>query len=116
MKANRWVDPKPAGKPCKGSNSYSTLNALVVYDPASDKVLLVFHSYHYNEAARLGIYVYDPETNAWAAQPLALPEKLRNEKVKNGFFDPASNAIFIHSAGDSQDDGVIWAYRYKKQK
>jgi hypothetical protein len=22
---------------------------------------------------------------------------------------------FLHSAGDSQDDGVIWAYRYKNK-
>jgi hypothetical protein len=88
----------------------------MVYDPANDKVLLVFHSYHYNKAERLGVYVYDPRTNAWDAEPLAVPEKLRNQQVKNGFYDSALNAVFIHSAGDSQDDGVIWAYRYKNPK
>ncbi len=116
LKANRWVDPRPKGKPCRGSNGYGTLNALMVYDPVNDKVLLVNHSYHYSKEERVGVYVYDPETNAWDAEPLPLPDKLRNNKVKNGFYDPALNVVFLHSAGDSEDDGVIWVYRYKKAK
>jgi hypothetical protein len=62
------------------------------------------------------VYVYDPETNAWTEEPLPLPEKLRNQQVKNGFYDAALNSVFIHSAGDSRDDGVIWVYRYKNRK
>jgi hypothetical protein len=116
LKADRWVDPKPKGKPCRGSNHYATLNALMGYDPVNDKVLLVLHSYHYDTPERLGVYVYDPQTNAWAEEPLALPEKLRNTRVKNGFYDAELNAVFLHSAGDSQDDGVIWAYRYKNKR
>jgi hypothetical protein len=116
LKADRWVDPKPKGKPCRGSNHYSTLNALMVYDAANDKVLLVAHSYHYTKPERLGVYVYDPVTNAWDPEPLTLPEKLRNEQVKNGFYDPQLNAVFLHIAGDSRDDGIIWVYRYKRAK
>jgi hypothetical protein len=116
LKANRWVDPKPKGKPCKGSNGYGTLNALMVYDSANDKVLLLLHSYHYGKKERVGVYVYDPATNAWAEEPLPLPAKLVNTKVKNGFYDPELNAVFLHSAGDSVDDGVIWAYRFKNPK
>jgi hypothetical protein len=116
LKSNRWVDPKPKGKPCRGSNSYSTLNALMVYDSANDKVLLVSHSYHYAKPERLGVYIYDPVTNAWDSEPLELPEKLRNEQVKNGFYDPDRNVVFLHVAGDSRDDGVIWVYRYKGKK
>jgi hypothetical protein len=116
LKAGRWVDPQPKGRPCRGSNSYATLNALMAYDPVNDKVLLVMHSYHYGKPDRLGVYVYDPETNAWAEEPLALPEKLRNTQVKNGFSDAELNAVFLHSAGDSSDDGVIWAYRYKYKR
>ena len=116
LKADRWVDPKPKGKPCRGSNSYATLNALMAYDPVNDKVLLVMHSYHYGKPDRLGVYVYDPEANAWAEEPLALPGKLRNTQVKNGFHDAELNAVFLHSAGDSSDDGVIWAYRYKYKR
>ena len=81
----------------------------MAYDPVNDKVLLVMHSYHYGKPDRLGVYVYDPETNTWAEEPLALPEKLRNTQVKNGFYDAELNAVFVHSAGDSQDDDVIWA-------
>jgi hypothetical protein len=115
LKANRWVDPQPKGKPCRGSNSYSTLNALMIYEPVADKVLLIRHSGHYDTGDRTGIFVYDPVTNAWAEEPLPLPQGLRNRQVKNGFFDPELNAIFIHSAGDSQDDGVMWVYRFKKR-
>jgi hypothetical protein len=116
LKANQWHDLKPTGKPCRGSNSYCTLNALMVYDSANDRVLLLRHSFHYDTEQRIGVYVYDPNTNAWAAEPLKLPDKLRNMQAKNGFYDPALNVIFLHGAGDSRDDGVIWAYRYKHPK
>jgi hypothetical protein len=41
---------------------------------------------------------------------------LRNTHPKNGFYDAELNAFFLHSAGDSQDDGVFWAYRYKNKR
>ena len=114
LKANRWVDPRPEGKPCHGSNSYSTLNALMAYDAAHDTVLLLRHSSHYEEDDRhTGVFVYDPEANTWQTEPGGLPEGLRNHQVKNGFFDPELNAVFLHSAGDSRDDGTIWVYRYR---
>jgi hypothetical protein len=114
LRTNSWIDPAPQGAPCRGSNSFPTKNALMVYDPANDVVLLLFHSHHDDKPEKLGIYVFDPRANAWADEPLPVPEKLgRDRKPKNGFFDPAQNAIFIHSAGDSQDDGVIWVYRYR---
>jgi hypothetical protein len=115
LKTDRWVDPKPKGKPCRGSNSYATLNAFMACDPSTDKVLLVRHSNHYDKTDRTGVYVYDPEANTWAEDPLPLPEKLRNDQVKNGFYDAELNVVFVHSAGDSRDDGVIWVYRYKNR-
>ena len=36
----------------------------MAFDPVNNMVLLVMHSYHYGKPDRLGIYVYDPETNA----------------------------------------------------
>jgi hypothetical protein len=115
LKTDRWLDPKPMGKPCRGSNSFPTKNAVMVYDTAHDKVLLVFHSFHDDKPERLGVYVYDPTANAWADKPLDVPAKLgHNGQVKNGFYDPALNVVFIHSAGDSRDDGTIWVYRYKR--
>jgi hypothetical protein len=77
-------------------------------------VLLVLHSAHDDKAERLGIYVYDPEANAWSEDSLQIPEKLgRDRNPKNGFYSVELNAVFVHSGGDSRDDGVIWAYRYK---
>lgn len=32
----------------------------------------------------------------------------------NTFFDRELNAYFCHVAGDSNDNGVMWVYRYKK--
>jgi hypothetical protein len=114
LEKNTWIDPQPKGKPCRGSNSYPTLNALMLYDSVNDVVLLILHSFFYAEPDRLGIYVYDPKTNAWADEALAVPDRLgKNNKLKNGFYDPTLNAVFIHTAGDSEDDGVIWVYRYK---
>lgn len=87
----------------------------MVYDPAADKVLLIVHSFHDARPESLGVSVYDPQTNAWSARPLAIPEELgRNGQAKNGFHDPDRNAVFLHSAGDSRDDGTIWVYRYQR--
>lgn len=117
LKTDQWIDPKPAGKPCKGSNHYGVLNALMAYDSVNDKVLLLLYSAHSSKDEFIGVYVYDPETNVWAADPLVVPEKLgRNRQMKNGFYDPALNAVFVHSAGDSGDNGTIWVYRYKNVK
>ena len=116
LKKNEWIDPKPKGAPCRGSNSYPTKNALMIYDPLQDKVLLLLHTAADDKAERIGIYVYDPEANAWAGEALAVAEKLaRDRRPKNGFYNPDLNAVFIHSAGDSNDDGVIWVYRYKRE-
>lgn len=32
----------------------------------------------------------------------------------SGFYDPDLNAHFVHVAGDSQDNGVMWVYRYHR--
>jgi hypothetical protein len=115
LKSERWIDPRPQGAPCQGSNSYPTKNAVMAYDSVNDVVLLVFHSFHDDKAERLGVYVYDPQANSWDEHALPVPDKLgRNHQAKNGFYDPVLNAVFIHSAGDSRDSGVIWAYRYKR--
>jgi hypothetical protein len=115
LKTETWIDPKPQGTPGQGLTSYPTKNALLLYDSASDVVLLVVHSFFDSDPAWTGIYLYDPSANAWGSETMAIPEKLsRNNKPKNGFYDPALNAVFIHTAGDSQDDSDVWVYRYKR--
>jgi len=106
LKTDEWVDPQPAGAPCKGSNSYNTNIAAMEYDAASDRVII----FRYGGAAEeRGIFIYDSDANAWsdAAQPF--PEKWG--QCTNAFYDPALNAHFFHVAGDSDDNGVIWVYR-----
>ena len=87
----------------------------MLYDSVNDVVLLVVHSFFDSDKDNVGVSLYDPNTNSWTAEALAIPTKLSgSHKPKNGFYDPELNAVFLHTAGDSQDDGVIWVYRYKR--
>src|SRR5690606_29269393 len=86
VRENRWIDPQPTGAPVLGTNSYATNNALMTYDPVADKVLLFVHSHGYTDPQTVGIYVYDPESNAWAAEALKYPEKFDLRKQKTGFY------------------------------
>ena len=114
VKKNRWIDPKPKGAPCRGSTSFNTNNALMLYDTANDVVLLLYHSFNYSKKDLLGVYVYNPATNSWSDKALPIAKKLGNSrKAKNGFYDPTLNVVILHAAGDSRDDSVIWAFRYK---
>ena len=114
LKTDAWIDPKPKGAPCRGSTRYTTLNATMIYDLRNDAVFLLRHSNHYDKENVAGVYAYDPEANAWAAEGFVLPEKLSKSTMKNGFYDPAQNAVFLHSAGDSADNGTIWAWRPRR--
>jgi hypothetical protein len=84
--------------------------ACVHYDTANDRVVtMVF----WNE--KQGVFVYDPATGAWADEVLPLPEKFAASRgCGHGFYSPEVNAHFFYRAGDSQDDGTMWVYRYKK--
>jgi hypothetical protein len=85
------------------------------YDAANDVVVLCYHD-NVGPAntgrKERGVFVYDPVTNAWGDVPLAVPKEFC--KCPSSFYDPVLNAHFIHCAGDSADDGVMLAYRYKK--
>ena len=30
-------------------------------------------------------------------------------------YDPELGVVFLHSAGDSHDDGTIWVYRHRRK-
>jgi hypothetical protein len=109
LKANVWIDPRPRGKP-GGSNSYATNYATLTYDTAADVVLL---NRHHGEPSQRGVFVYDPEGNAWTAAARPYPRGCHWQCV-NGFYDPELNVHIFHTAGDSRDDGTIWVYRYKR--
>ncbi len=112
LKTNAWVDPKPKGKPCGGSNSYATNIATMHYDAAADAVVLVRHK---GTPAERGVYVYDPDRNEWTTIGKDFPKEWRGKAV-SGFYDPELNVHLFHVAGDSRDDGVIIAYRCKRAR
>ena len=60
-----------------------------------------------------GVYVYDPVANVWTENPLAMPKEIG--QCPSGFYSPELNAHFVHVAGDSADNGIMWVYRYKKE-
>jgi len=111
--SDTWKLPKPAGI---GPISCSSYESIFNFDTVSDS-LVVIRLYEGKDepGLRRGVYAYSPATNSWA-DPLPLPEAV-NKDIRNGnfgFFDPESNAYFCHFASDSSDDGVMWAYRYKR--
>lgn len=110
VKTNRWLDLKPKNQPPR-ERAFRSANGLLHYDGAGDSVL--FFQTRPKEGGRRGVYVYDVGANAWTTEPLPLPEGLG--RVINGFYDPKLNIHFFHDAGDSRDNGVIWAFRYKRE-
>jgi hypothetical protein len=110
---NMWKRPVPTGT---GPISCSSYESIFSFDTVND-ALVVIRLYEDKDepGLRRGIYSYSPATNSWA-DPLLIPEAAQ-KSIRNGnfgFFDPGLNAHFCHFASDSTDDGVMWAYRYKK--
>ena len=112
VKANTWSNPEPQGN---GPLSCSSYESVFNFDSVNDKLVVIrLYDDKTRPEVRRGIYAYDPVTNAWA-DPLPLPEEVV-KSIRNGnygFFDPKLNAYFCHFAGDSNDDGTMWVYRYK---
>jgi len=103
---NSWSHLKPTGT---APAAASTNTAFYEYDTRLDVVVAI----HF-KGKTPGIFVYDPKTNSWA-DPLPFPA----DGPKFGFaantcYDRESNAYFCHVAGDSNDNGTVWVYRYKR--
>src|SRR4029077_1567883 len=109
-----WVDLQPKGKLCGGSNKYGNNQAVMDYDSANDAVILIYHALDSRpeEKKHRGVYVYEPAANSWSGPIAPLPTEFR--LCASGFYSPELNAHFIHCAGDSDDNGVMLVYRYKK--
>jgi hypothetical protein len=110
LKTDTWIDPRPKGRPCRGSNSYATNYATMTYEAAADVVLLNRHG---GATGERGLYVYHPGANTWTAEPKPFPKGLTWQCV-NAFYDPHLNVHVFHSAGDSRADGTIWVYRHRR--
>jgi hypothetical protein len=106
IEGNSWSHLKPTGTAPPPANTNA---AFYEYDARLDIVVAI----HFKGRSP-GVFVYDPNTNSWA-DPIPFPADVpRFHFAANTFFDPELNAYFCHVAGDSQDDGVMWVYRYKK--
>jgi hypothetical protein len=86
---------------------YATWGAVMTYDSVNDKVVVMRYNPHKDEPT--GVFVYDPEANAWSG-PRPLPEGV-TWKQANGFYDAATNAHYYHNAEDSEPSGEVIVYR-----
>jgi hypothetical protein len=104
--ADAWSPIKGEGQPADlGSCAFGA----ITLDTHEDALLIC-------RAGRTGVDIYHPERNAWtraAAPPADVDWRRRNV---NGFYDPALNAHFYHLAGDSDDNGLMLVYRYRKAR
>lgn len=110
LATDSWVDPKPEGSP--GGNSYGTNEALLHCDLVNDVVVLIRH-----KGPAQGVHVYDPVSNIWTAIASGPPhswEKSAARGAVSGFYHAGLNAHLIFVAGDSQDNGRVFAYRYRR--
>ncbi len=112
--ANKWTNPKPKNAVL----TYFPNNvANMHYDSVNDVIIVFARSERtHRKTEHLGVHVYDPTANQWR-KPLPLPDSVR-ESAGNlcwtGFYDPQTNMHFFHTAGDSRDNGTMWAFRYKR--
>jgi hypothetical protein len=104
---NSWIELKPKGTAPAAANTNA---AYYEYDPLLDTVVAIHFS-----GKTPGIFTYNPQTNSWA-DPLPFPaDGPQFRFAANTCYDRELNAYFCHVAGDSADNGVVWAYRHKKR-
>lgn len=110
IKSNTWSYLKPSGTPPDVSNG--TNSAHYEYDPELDLVVVIQMT-----GKTPGVHTYNPKTNSWM-DPLPFPKSSPRffGFAGNVFYDRGLNVFFCHVARDSEDDGVVWAYRYKVAK
>jgi hypothetical protein len=99
-----WSKSASGGAPGNLGTNVSS----VLYDVANDVVTVL----QYDAKA---IFVYSPSANSWSSTPMS-SEMLSSVSGPrfNAFYDAQINAYFVHAAGDSEDNGMMWVYRYKK--
>ncbi len=100
-----WSIPATTGTAPRGSR---TNDASIFYDTANDAVVV----FHYLDRT---LYALDLATRTWTSRPL--PASVLSSVSYpsfSAFYDPTLNAYFCFAAGDSEDNGVMWAYRYKR--
>lgn len=100
---------KPGNDPQEMASALGTNGAYFEYDAELDLVVVIQMT-----GKTRGVYAYDPKTNSWSDR-LAFPAGgPAFPFAGNTCYDRELNVYFCHVARDSEDDGVVWAYRYKK--
>lgn len=108
VKTGTWSSPpnKENAVALPASNS-----GMVHYDSVNDRVVVFNRK---RKGADSGLSVYSPETGAWSKKHQVPAIMIRRHTCWHGFYDPELNAHFVFLAGDSVDNGVMMAYRYKR--
>ena len=108
VKTNTWSNPpnKPNAIALPATN-YGVVN----YDAVADRVIVVGHW-----EGKGGVSAYDPETGAWESPPPPPAAFLADQGCVHGFYSAEVNAHFFYLAGDSDDRGTMWAYRFKRSE
>jgi hypothetical protein len=103
IQANAWTS---LASSAVGSGVQSCMN----YDAENDVVLVnIYNASSGGDAVK----VYNPAANQWTSGLRAMPSTTAYRPCYNAFYDPVLNVHFFFGAGDSNDDGVMLAYRYK---
>src|SRR5262249_15426688 len=107
-------DLKPQGQ----LPTLATVSATMQYDTVNDVVVVNMPPYRTGSGTpAAGIYVYDPAANTWNRNPAPFPKGFGPPRyVVNGFYDPELNVHYYHLSNDSEDDGSMWVYRYRRAR
>ena len=114
------VNSQVLTKIANGSACSPTLDnnrSALVYDSINDRVLLLAFVSSGDPCFGSGaVFPFDPATDTWG-QPVpfdtAFSAHITNTNA--AFYDPELGVVFIYTAGDSRDNGVMWAYCYKSK-
>jgi hypothetical protein len=115
VKTNAWSSPETSRPPVElGGGVRETMT----YDSLND--VIVLNTYNHPSADTRGLFFFSPAEGKWLSdKPQALPDDYargqRNSHA-NAFYDPEFNAHYFFMASDSQDNGVMWVYRYRSAK
>ncbi|MBL8025106.1 MAG: T9SS type A sorting domain-containing protein [Fibrobacteres bacterium] len=105
LATGKWTKiENPMGYTFNFSSNYASVD----YDTIND-VILVF-----DFTTTKSIYVFDPSSNQWVdVIPFPASFKSVMRYTNCAFYDPVLGVFFIYSAGDSQDDGLMWVYKFR---
>jgi hypothetical protein len=104
LTSETWSKPNQIGAP----PGFRTNEASIFYDVKNDVVTVL-------QYAEKKIYTYVPSSDTWSHREFPV-NVLASAPYPafNAFYDPELNVAFVYVATDSTDNGVMWAYRYKK--